>query len=120
MLSRLKRAFKAFIDDLNDEHHVRKFWANQPAPAPAPSYQTDPRTEPIRFEIEMAVIPRLPLKPEDVSDALFKEAVDSALKILGNQQNIVCTYWPRQKDLTIKFPDDRCLTFLYGEPRRFV
>jgi hypothetical protein len=84
-------------------------WGKMPHP-PKP---VRGRTEPFSFDLELAMIPRLPTCPDGVTTEELKEAmgkVGEAMRANGVNYGTV-TYYPRQKELYIRFPEEQVHIF---------
>lgn len=77
-----------------------------------PSYSTSERTEPVKFKLDLAVVPRLPAKPVGVSDDLFTEALDALREAFNvGTRYAEVSYYPRQKELYLSFPEEEVHCF---------
>jgi hypothetical protein len=91
-----------------------KAWVHKvTAPEPATyNLSTSKRTAPFSFPLEISLVPRLPPRPEGVSDQEFQEALDMFGPIFNSDRKYgVVTYWPRQKDMTIEYPETEIYSY---------
>lgn len=76
-------------------------------------YSTSKRTEPITLEMELALIPRLPAKPVDCTDAEFEDAMNAVRHVWrqGKPPSGKFIWYPRQRELFVEFPPEEIHTF---------
>lgn len=87
----------------------------------AGKYSTSVRTTPVELALELAFIPRWPAKPEDCSDELFEETLEAVrMSLKGNLPDGRLIYYPRQRELYVRFPEDKIFMLRDGQAQEIT